>query len=91
VCVYTRSDNIYAGLPLSTSSTDSKYTDADSEIKGALGSAVAFATVEVLLQLVGLTIISHSHNLTVAILHGVGFLLTTWYVFENWNYKSFWA
>jgi len=60
-------------------------------IKGALGSAVAFATVEVLLQLVGLTIISHSHNLTVAILHGVGFLLTTWYVFENWNYKSFWA
>ena len=91
VALYARSDNIYAGLALGTSSTSSSYKSANSEIQGALISAIVFSSIELILLLVGLTIISHQHNLFHTIQHGVGFQLCVWYVFENWSYSSYWA
>eukprot|EP01016_Furgasonia_blochmanni_P049763 TRINITY_DN7593_c0_g1_i4.p2 TRINITY_DN7593_c0_g1~~TRINITY_DN7593_c0_g1_i4.p2 ORF type:complete len:145 (+),score=18.21 TRINITY_DN7593_c0_g1_i4:194-628(+) len=90
VIIRTRPDNIFAGLSVNAIYGSDEYQSADASIMGAVALSILLLMIEIFIQFIGFTIFYDKINILQIILHGLGALLYSWFILEQWHYITLW-
>ncbi len=90
--LYLRTNFLYWGIGAAVSSVQgtSAYLSAESTLVGVTVCFIIFLAFEVLLLILGISLMFNQVNMVQIFLHVLGCLFTTWFILDNWNYTYIW-
>eukprot|EP01017_Pseudomicrothorax_dubius_P038472 TRINITY_DN5768_c0_g1_i6.p1 TRINITY_DN5768_c0_g1~~TRINITY_DN5768_c0_g1_i6.p1 ORF type:complete len:150 (+),score=25.05 TRINITY_DN5768_c0_g1_i6:60-452(+) len=90
VVLYTKAENIYAGIPPNSTVDSTDFNNANTSITIGAILSIVMLVLEILISFVGITLFFDRLNLFQSILHGLGAILYLWFVMEAWHYLNIW-
>mmetsp|Transcript_25523 Transcript_25523/g.44509 ORF Transcript_25523/g.44509 Transcript_25523/m.44509 type:complete len:127 (-) Transcript_25523:487-867(-) len=93
--IYTREDNIFAGIDDDASKSSKAYTDAENVLLAGVALSILCNGVELALLFTGMSLFFDRINTirkanSEIMMHGFGVLFTTWFILDNWVFTLIW-
>jgi hypothetical protein len=93
--IYTREENIFAGVADDASKGSKAYTDAENVFLAGVALSIVCLGVELALLFTGMSLFFDRINVVrktypEIMMHGFGVLFTTWLILDSWTFPLIW-
>lgn len=95
VVIYTREENIYAGISPDADSGDSEFTTAEGSLLTGVALIIFFLLFELAVLFMGLSLFFDAINMMRKVyveifIHVFGVIFLCWFILDNWTYTTIW-